>query len=132
MIQDKELIISAAQAFTSQGTVVGTNVIDLGVAGDAHDELFFVVQTQTAAASAGSATLNIKLLTSAAENLATPVVLYETGALAYTEFTLGKEIKFRIPRGLLKYVGVNFVLAGADLTAGKFNVFLTKGIDTNR
>lgn len=132
MIQDKELIFSAAQAFTSQATVASTNVIDIKAAGDADDELFCVLQVETAATSSGSAILDIQLITSAAEAMTSPVLLNSTGALAYTNYTLGKEFKFRIARGMLRYLRVDYVLTGADLTAGKFNAFLTPAIDTNR
>ena len=127
MILDKNLEFSDAQAETTTATHASTNDIDLEVAGDATKELYLIVGVHTAPTSSGSATINIQLITSASANMSEPVTLWETGAVAYNNaiFALGKSFVVRMPQGAKRYLRVNYIIAGAALTAGKFNAFLT-------
>lgn len=129
---DKQLMLSDAQAETTQAAHVSTNVINLGAAGDSDKELFLVIRVDTSCTSGGAATVAFSLVTSAAEALSDPVTLFSTAALGYATLVAGYEIKARIPRGMLQYLGAYITIAGADLTAGKFDIFLTEAIDTNK
>lgn len=130
MILDKELIFSTAQEVKS-GTANSTDIVDLGVAGDAYKALWFVVQVDTAA-TAGDCTdptLNIKLQTSTDGDSYTS--LYETGALGTSALAAGTEYKIRIPAGVQRYLKVVYAVTadGSDnFTAGKYTAFLTPDV----
>ncbi len=130
MLLDSQLILSNAQAETAQGANVSTNVIDLGAAGDADRELFLNIRVDTTATSGGSATVAFSLVTSAAEALTSATTLFSTAAIPVADLVAGYQIRTRIPRGMLRYLGAYITIATADLTAGKFDIFLTDGIDT--
>jgi len=132
MLLDKSLELSLAQAFTAQGTTVSTNVIDLGSARNigAGEDLFLYVRVDTAVTSAGSATVDIQLQTSANADLSSPDVLTSIGAVAKATLVANKTYKLRLPAGTYKrYLGVGFVVATADLTAGKFDAWIAKNVD---
>lgn len=127
---DKQLILAEAQAETTQAAHVTTNVIDLGAAGDSDKELFLNIRVDTAPTSGGAATVAFSLVTSAAEALTSATTLFSTAALTYSDLTAGYKIQTRLPRGLKRFLGGYITIAGADLTAGKFDMFLTEAIDT--
>lgn len=132
MIIDKDNEFSDAQAETTIATHASTNDIDLGVAGDAANELYLVICVHTKYESDGAATVNFQLSTSAVETTHTnPVILWQTGVLAKTELTKGKKWIVRVPKGALQFLRVNEIIGTAVLTAGKFNAFLTPVPDTN-
>ncbi|MFA6294455.1 MAG: Bbp16 family capsid cement protein [Victivallales bacterium] len=125
---DKNLEFSDAQAETTIATHHCTNELDLAVAGDAEEELYCVIGVHAAPTSEGSATINIILKTSATVNFGgSPVTLWQSGVLAYDNAKLaaGKKFMFRLPQGLLRYLYIDYVIAGAVLTAGSFDAFLT-------
>jgi hypothetical protein len=133
MLIDKDLEFSDAQAETTVATHASTNDIDLGVAGDAAKEMYVVISVNTAPTSDGSATINLQLSTSAASNHSSPKILWETGAIAYNNavFALASKFQFRVPKGALRYLRVNYIIGTAALTAGKFDAFLTPDVDSN-
>ncbi len=134
MYIDYQLEMANAQAETTVAAHISTNVIDLGVAGDADEELFLVVQIDAAVTSDGSATVAFKLVTSDVATLdgAGAVTLWETAAIAKATLVAGYQVaKVRVPRGLKRYVGLFATIGTAALTGGTFSAFLTKNIDNN-
>jgi hypothetical protein len=91
------------------------------------------VETATAA---GAATLTVSLESDSTENLATsPTVHFSTAALALAAFgTAGAQVAaVKLPAGdYERYLGVCFTVATGPLTAGKFDAFLTKDVQSYR
>ncbi|MEI6083987.1 MAG: Bbp16 family capsid cement protein [Verrucomicrobiota bacterium] len=130
MIIDNELYLSKAQAVTT-GATDSTNKIDLGAAGDATDcEMFLVIGVNTTATSGGSGTVAFSVQTCATIG-GSYTKMVETAAIPVATLVAGYyPLRVRIPRGLLEFVKVVYTVATADLTAGKFDAFLTPEIDT--
>lgn len=132
MILDSTLEMSLAQAFTAQGTAVGTNIIDLGQARNigVGEDLFLYIRVNTTVTSAGSATVDFQLQTSANNDLSSATVLASTGAQAKTALTAGTVLKLKLPpsSAYKQYLGVAYVVATADLTAGKFDAWIAKDV----
>lgn len=135
MIQDKELMFSDAQAkatgvFDSTAAFDSTNVVDLGAAGDARgQELYLVIGVDTAVQSAGSATVDFSLQTSADNSSYS--TLFSTGDIAKAALVAGANVaKVKLPLGVKRYLKVVYTVGTAALTAGKFDAFLTPQVDT--
>lgn len=133
MIIDKLNIFSAAQAVTA--TAASTDVIDLGplTHGNtrrdigAGEPIYLVVSVGTKATAAAAATLNVQLQTS--DDNSTWVTLHETGAVAVTDLTAGAQLlAAAVPRGVRRYLRVNYVVGTGPLTAGAFNAMLVKDV----
>ena len=145
-------------AFTT-GTTALANVIDSGPLGGQNTPnassgrdfgvgypswLYFLVITGIAQASG---TTNIELVSSAAAALTSPNVMLSLtgGAIAVTGSTIatsGNALRFAMPRagvynatsnpsGWLRYLGINFVIATTNYTAGVVNCFLSRDIQDN-
>lgn len=133
MIVDKNLMVSNAQAVTS--SAASTDYIDQGAAGDAFgNELYLVVQVDTAATASGAATVNFQLESDSDSGFATAkVVNFDSGAIAKTALTAGAEpVKVKLPVGLKRYIRVYYTVGTGPLTAGKFNAFLVNAVDVRR
>lgn len=150
MILDSQNEFSDAQAVTA--TAISTNVYDLfslGAGGGASispnaridvgdaDELYVVVQTQTAATDVTSdATLVVTVESADDAGLTTNAQVHlTTGTLAFAAFSpQGTQlIKARLPKGLYRrYLGVRYTVAAGPLTAGAFDAFLTPSVDNQR
>lgn len=136
MYLDAKNEFSDAQAVTS--TIISSNVIDLGATNTLKDigvgeDVWLVVQTQTAATDSGSdATLTVTLESDSTANLATSATVhYSTGALAFAAFSPAGTVlaAVRLPSGSYeRYLGVRYTVASGPLTAGKFDAFLTKDV----
>lgn len=142
MYVDTQTEFSDAQAVTS--TAISTNVIDLfaalggGTALTADstidigqgEDVYVVIQTQTAATDTGSdATLTVTIESDSAASLASsPVVHFSTGALAFATFSpAGTRLAtVCLPAGSYKrYLGVRYTVTSGPLTAGNFDAFVT-------
>lgn len=121
MIIDYELELSLDQAETTVATHASTNYANFTKPGDAYKQLFLDILVKEAVTSAGAATVNIQLITDDNSSFSSATVLWETGALAKTVFTLGKRFTLPIPFGMEQYTRVNYVIGTAELTAGKFD-----------
>lgn len=146
MILDKFNEFADAQAVTS--TAISANVIDLAPLGGgtgtntvrdigSGEDVYLVVRTVEAATDSGNdATLTVTLESDSTENLATsPTVHFSTGALAFAAFSpAGAELAaVKLPAGNYeRYLGVRFTVASGPLTAGKFDAFLTKDVQSYR
>lgn len=124
MILDAELLFGKDQAVTA--TATSTNVIDLGVAGDAigQELTFHVIVT---AVFATLTSLAVSIETSADDDTYTPVL--SGPAIAAASLTKGKEIfTVRVPRGLSRYVRLKYTVAGSNATTGKITAFASKDL----
>lgn len=134
MILDAQNEFSDGQAVTA--TAISTNVIDTGPQaqqqGGTGEQLYFVVQTRTAATDTSSdATLTVSLESAANEALSSgPVVHFSTGALAFGTFSPAGTVLacVALPLGVdyKRYLGVRYTVASGPLTAGNFDAFLTR------
>lgn len=135
MILDKSLILSDAQAETTVATHASDNVIDTVELGDAVNELYFVASVETACTSAGSATVQVKLITDPNEALDDgPTVLWASDAVPVAslvdKYVFGA-IRLPQPDKLKRYIAAQIIIGTAALTAGKFDIYLTDTLQTN-
>ncbi|THF64317.1 Bbp16 family capsid cement protein [Pseudothauera rhizosphaerae] len=135
MIIDERNEFADATALSTAGTgraLVG-DVIDLGaVPGDIGngEDLYLVIQVDTAVTSGGSATVAFELVSDeqaaiAADGSAT--VHFATGAIPKASLVAGYvAAAVKLPLGTYeRYLGVIANVGTAALTAGKINAFLT-------
>lgn len=127
-------IFSKAQPVT--GTAFSENIKDLGEqTPDYGGGTFspFIIAT-VAANFAGPGTLTYQLVNGDLEDLSDGEVIYSGEPLAAADLEMGAEIAApRIPSGTLKrYLGVRYVVAGGEFTAGAVNTFLTLDRQMNR
>ncbi|SFY21773.1 Bbp16 family capsid cement protein [Azotobacter vinelandii] len=141
MYIDKQAEFADGQAVTA--TAISTNVVDLYPLGNAvnantvrdigvGEDVYLIVQVDTAATAAGAATVTVTLESDSASGMANaPVVHYSSKAFALAELTAGATLlAVKLPAGDYKrYVGVRFTVATGPLTAGAFSAFLAKDIN---
>ena len=138
MITDKLLRVSEDQAPTAQGATVSTNTVDLGTARDIGEgkKLIMNFAVTEGVTSGGSATVQFQVIGSASANLSSPVVLGSTGAIAKASLTLGTNVAvdFNTLIGSkgYRYIGAQYVIATADLTAGKFTADLVETVQDGK
>lgn len=133
MMTDALLQLSDAQAVTA--SAVSTNTIDLGVARDIGQGtmLFAVITVDETATSAGATTVDFQVITSAAAALSSPTIVTEIPAIPKADLTAGrKPIVIQIASAALlaqpvgqRYLGVQYTVNTANLTAGKFTCHIT-------
>ena len=131
MILDKSMILCDAKTLSISGAASNiSTVLDLTKAGDADCELFLVITCTIACTGVGN--INIQLRTHTATiTTGLGTVLWETGAVDGDVVLIkGKQYKLRIPRGLLRYVALEFA-ATASEAVGTFDAQIVKNIDTN-
>jgi hypothetical protein len=146
---------------TAVATTALTNVIDSGPLGGQNTiaqvpnagrdfgmgyPAWLYVLITTAPTSGGSATIDMQLVSSAAASLTSPNVMLDLtgGAQAYNggKFAISTAFRFALPRfgpynattntsGWLRYIGINFIVGTAVLTAGALVAFLTRDIQDN-
>lgn len=138
MILDERNEFADATALSTAGTgraLVG-DVIDLG--GTSQDigngqQLYLVIQVDTAVTSAGSATVQFELASDASASIATDgtaSVHYTSAAIAKASLTAGTVVAaVALPNGTYeRYLGILANVGTAALTAGKVNAFLTTDV----
>lgn len=123
MIMDKLNEYSDAQTISASGN--STDVVDHGAAGDAAEELYFVVTGINGGQVGGTGTAVLETADDVA--FTSPVSL--TPAIDLTDLAEPKQT--RVGMGLKRYTRVKYVIAAATtdaiVTAG-----LVNGIQTNR
>ena len=122
MIIDAMLLFSKDQAVTA--TAASTNALDLGQAGDAVGQELTIraIVTQTFATLTS---LTVKLQTSSDNSNWSDVLL--SPAIAAASLVKGAEIFcVRVPKGLKRYVRLNYTVTGSNATAGKIYAFMSK------
>lgn len=133
MIIDVKQKFSAAAGDTptSVATLVSTNVIDLGSAGDAGEELYLLCQVKTTFDSVEEdATLVVKLYTDSDVAFGTKVLLLETAAIAEATLVAGyRIIAVRLPKGCKRYLRMEYTTAVHAFTAGALEAMLVPNVE---
>ncbi|MGE4194716.1 MAG: Bbp16 family capsid cement protein [Pseudodesulfovibrio sp.] len=137
MIIDRYNLFSDAQAETTVGTHDSDNVVDLGAAGDAeYQRTRLHIQVPEACTSGGSATVQFKLLTAEDEDFADPTTLWQSDEFDYGDLEQGYKVTgpsgLPLPSGCLQFLKGQIIIGTAALTAGAFDVFLSKDGDSNK
>jgi hypothetical protein len=146
MILDKQNMFSEAQSVaTTVGTVTSTNSIDLGAAqttatGGAiladiarAGDLQVLCQVTTTVTSGGAATISAQLIQSANADLSSPTVLVQTPAIALATMIAGYQFRLAVPPGISqRYLGMQYVVAGATTTAGAVTSGIVETKQTTR
>lgn len=132
-IIDKFNEFSDSQAFTT-GTNVSDYSFDTGGADiGSGEDMYLVIQCDVTCTSGGSSTVTFNYVDDSVAALTSPATLFTTGAIAFDTLVAGYQVaKIKIPANTQRYVGVTYVVATADLTAGKFSAFLTKDISDTK
>lgn len=121
---------TALPVVSDADSVILGNVVDLGKTSNfpGNSDIFLVIQVDTAVTSLGAATVAFNLASDSTANLATSRTNHiTTPAIAKAALTAGATVLVTpIPRGTYeRYLGIWCTVAGAALTAGKVNAFLT-------
>jgi len=133
---DNEVVFCEAQAVTdhTQDTP-STNTYDsggatLGDAGQTGEHLWVQARCSTTATSSGSATVQAVLQDSADNITFADVVAGK--AIAYASVTAGTDLlRVQPPPGMRRYWQIAWRIGVADLTAGKFDAFVTESLQRN-
>lgn len=137
MILDErsEFLDATALNTGAAGTYLIGDVMDLGTDGGSgdSDDLYLVINVDTAVTSGGSATVQFKLVSDAQAALATDGSATEhivTAAIAKATLVAGYQVvAAKLPRGTYeRYLGILQITGTAALTAGAVNAFLTKAV----
>lgn len=134
MLIDRQNRFSDAQAIVT-GTTASSDVIDLGVARDiggaVTDRLHLLCEVTTAFTSGGSATLQVKVQGSNDNSSFTD--LYMSPAVAVASLTQGYKflqgpLLSMLSGTLYRYIRLAYVVATADMTAGKITAGLVPSL----
>lgn len=130
MIMDKDLELADSQAETTIAAHDSDNIINMGAPGDAHEELYAVIQIDDAVESAGAATGQFQLITDTELAFGdAPVTIYDSGALAKAVLVAGYQVvKMRLPKGMKQFIKGVVTIGTAVLTGGSWSMFLVKDI----
>lgn len=134
MILDELTRFSNAQAITT--SAVSTDTLDLGPLGSAGapnantrrdigqgEPLTFFVHVRAGFTAGGAATLQAQLQTS--DDNSTWVTLSDTGAVALANLGAGARVVAQsVPRGVRRYLRVNYVVGTGPMTAGSVDAAL--------
>lgn len=134
MFVDSEFKFSEDQDLASTATSIdSTNVVDLKAAtkGDHTDVELVVLVTETFA-SAGDATLVIKLQSDTAEAMSSATTIIETPAIPKATLVAGYRVPYflRLPPSAEQYLKLEYTIGTATTTAGKVSAFLAKDADS--
>jgi len=124
------LVFSDAQAITVDSACLTQPYVDTLAPGRAIEELWLVVNVETAFASANSTgTLAIQLQTDDNSSFTTPTNLFTSQIFAVAALTAGKNlVKMRLPEGLERYIRVYYDNATEAFTAGKVDAYLDTSV----
>jgi len=131
MFVDKELLLSDEQAICNAGSELSENIIDLGVAKNIAKgrQLYVIIIVDESVATATS--IDFQLMTDDTTTVSSGAIMVSTGAIARASLTAGRA-PIVLPVGdalnsAERYIGLYYVLAGSNATAGKVTAFI--GID---
>lgn len=131
---DSELILSAAQAFTAQTDTPSTNVYDSGqtnaAVGLTGENLWLTVAVNTTVTSAGAPTVT-PVLQDSADNSTFADVVVGPAFLKAVMVAGAYLLRMQLPIGMRRYIRVVYRSAVADLTAGKFDAYISNTIQHN-
>lgn len=134
MLADLQNIISDKQSIAAgASTLIGTNIIDLGVVGTipqggspiadfgrGHRRPPLHIQITTTVTSGGAATVDFQICGSANSDLSSPTVLEDSGVIGKATLVQGYivPIGFAMPFIAQRYLGMQYVIGTATTTAG--------------
>lgn len=133
MYIDKQLVMSDDQAVTV--TAASTNVIDTGskssliqtIVGKGKGEVYIKIGTTFLTCTS----LKITLQSSDAEAFGSGVSTHAEETILVAAALAGKELYWKLPDSLLRYVRVYYTVAGSDATAGKVDAAIILDRQTN-
>lgn len=130
-IIDKFNMFSDAQVVTTGATTSTKSFDTKGADIGTGEDTYLTVLVDTTVTSLGLATVAFAYVQSDNADLSAPDTLYTTAAIAKATLVAGyKPVQIKIPANTKRYVGVIYTVAVADLTAGKFDAFLSKDIQS--
>ena len=134
MMYDKLNTFGTDQAVTASAR--STDIIDLGAnprdIGNGEPLELVILCTETVT-SGGSSTVTFTLETDDNSGFSSAAVLASSGAIAKASLTAGTEVlRVKVPLNVERYLSVNYTVATADLTAGKFTAFLAHDRQANK
>jgi hypothetical protein len=134
MLRDAQWVLSDAQAVTTAAATASTNVYDtLGPAPSnlgIGEELWVVCSINTTVTSDGSATVAFALQTDDNESFSSATTIHSVSAIAKATLVAGYRVfAIRLPTNCERYIRALITVATADLTAGKFDIYLTRNVD---
>ena len=136
MFLDKTLMMSDAQALTSQGAAASTNIIDFGADIDIAVGTpieFFVQSVETFDSSGDATTLAFVLQADDNSSFSSAKSLVSVAAIAQAGLAAGTMLyKGRVPYGGERYMRVNYTIGAADATAGKVSAGLALDVHNRR
>lgn len=132
MYVDNDLMFSDAQAVTA--SAASTNSLDMRVATrniGAGQPIELVCLVTTTTTSGGSTTMDVALQDSADNSSFANTVIAAAG-IAKATLVAGYEfLRAALPRGLRRYLRVNYTVNTANFTAGAFTAYLAVGRQDN-
>lgn len=134
MLRDAQLLLSDAQAVTTATATASTNSIDTlnPAPADAGigEEMWVVGVVNTTVTSGGAANVGFKIQTDDNSAFGSPTDLLTVAAIAKATLVAGYVfLKARLPAGCERYIRALITPDTNDLTAGKFDIFLTRNVD---
>lgn len=134
MFMDAQNRPSSAQSVaTTVGTVVSTDSIDMLTALDSPGRAFPLrawAGMASALTSGGAATIQAQLIESANSDLSSPTVLASGPTLALAAAAAGAELlDVPLPDTNARYLGFQYVIAGATTTGGTVTAGIVGGTD---
>lgn len=151
MLLDMQTLMSDSQDLAvAASTVLCTNKIDLGVAGTIppgfqargsaqHDigrggrgmTAVLLVQVDETFTSGGAGTLKVQLINDDDAALGSPTILQSSEVIALATLVAGYRFRLALPAGIAeRYLGVQYVVATATMTAGKVTAGLVDAAQT--
>lgn len=130
---DSQLELSNGQVVTA--TADSTNIVDFGVGdiGVGDPDVILCVQVDQTCTAAGSATVQVQLITDDDPAFGTPTVAVQTAPIAIASLVAGARVTaLEPPIGMKRYAKVSYVVATGPLTAGAFSAFFTLDVDAQK
>lgn len=140
---DKELLFSDAQTIAAvASTIASTNTVDMGAAATdiigntitrdwGRSDLELLCQVVVAVLSAGAATIEVDVITSASADLSTPTIVCSSQVIAKATLVVGYKFRLFIPFGLTqRYLGLQYTIGTATTTAGKITACIVGHVPT--
>jgi len=131
-ILDSQERLSNEQAVTA--TAVSTNTFDSKTARRLFEgnPLYVCITVTETVTSAGSSTVTFAFVSDDNASLSSPSTIVASSAIAKANLTAGTKFYLAIPPGVEpggpaaeRYFGMNYTVAVANLTAGKFTAYIT-------
>ncbi len=131
MLMDAELLFSDEQAVTT--TAASTNIVDLLAANrdiGKGEDLELIVSVDEAVTASGAATVVFALQTDDNSGFSSATDLFATAAIGKATLVAGYvPVKIKLPRGIERFLRVNYTVATGPLTAGKFTAAIVRNVD---